>query len=220
MRHMIIITTFVAAGAATALGGYWVGRVRPVCVPGQTSSTEGVNDNAVEPIALTEKLLETIALLDRRLAALEAKQLGAKPSDPPASDSPDPQRLAERLDPAAIMARQLESTAAIEEALRTQPRDAAWASATEGELRNAVDTAAREGAQFSLKTLRCLTSICEMVISASGPDQLGHTSFQLDPHISGMSGFEVSAPEAAADGSATVTYRLFRKGYARPDDQS
>ena len=33
-----------------------------------------------------------------------------------------------------------------------------------------------------------------------------------------MGSFDIALPETAADGSATLTYRLFRNGYPRPDE--
>jgi hypothetical protein len=81
-----------------------------------------------------------------------------------------------------------------------------------------VDAAGQEGAQFTLKSVRCLTSLCEMVLSASDAEQFSHASLQLDPRITGMSRLVMALPETAADGSATVTYRMFREGYPRPDE--
>jgi hypothetical protein len=115
--------------------------------------------------------------------------------------------------------RELERAAAVDAALKTQQRDQVWAPATEGQLQTAVDAALKEsGAQYTIKTLRCLTSICEMVLSASSPDQLQDTDLSLGSHIVGMNSVDISPPETAADGSATVSYRLFRQGYPRPDE--
>jgi hypothetical protein len=51
----------------------------------------------------------------------------------------------EQFDPAAMKERQLERTAAVEEALRTQSRDTIWAPVAKGQLRTAVDGATKEG---------------------------------------------------------------------------
>ena len=114
--------------------------------------------------------------------------------------------------------KQLAKAAAIEAALKRNRKDGTWASATESQLLTAIDAAVKEGATFSVKTLRCLTSVCEVVLSASNPDQLRHAELRLAPRITDMSSFEIAAPEIAADGNATVTYRMFRKGYPRPDE--
>jgi len=151
--------------------------------------------------------------------ALQLAQANAKSAEPRAPDSP-PNAAAARLRPdfTTMKEVQLERAAAIEATLKTEPRDRAWASTTESQLRTAVDTAIKEGAQYSVRTLRCLTSVCEMVLSASSPEELRYTSFQLGPRIAGMSSYDVAQPETAADGTATVTYRLFRMGYQRPDE--
>ena len=57
----------------------------------------------------------------------------------------------------------------------------------------------------------------EMVLSASSPDELRHTTNNLSHRITGMSSFDFAPTETAADGTATVTCRLFRKGYPRPE---
>jgi hypothetical protein len=113
----------------------------------------------------------------------------------------------------------LERIAVIDAAFKTQARDNVWSSATESQLQTAVDSAVKEaGAKFSIKNMRCLTSICEMVLSASSPDQLQNTDLALGPRITGMGSLDIAPAETAADGTATVTYRLFREGYPRPDE--
>jgi hypothetical protein len=57
-----------------------------------------------------------------------------------------------------------------------------------------------------------------MVLSASSTEQLSGTALHLMHRITEMGSVDIAPPVTAADGSATVTYRLFRKGYPRPDD--
>jgi len=216
MRPLTVIATSVAVASAAAMGGYWLGHALPSHPLGQRSSTAILEE--VESPEDNTKLAEAIKQLDRRVAALELRQLYAMPGERQAPDKAPHAGQAEHLDLAAMREQQLERAAALEATLHKQQRDSAWAPVTETQLRTAVDGAGKEGAEFSVKTLKCLTSICEMVLSAPSPDQLRHTSFQLDPRIIGMSGFAVSPPEIAADGSATVTYHLFREGYPRPDE--
>lgn len=141
--------------------------------------------------------------------------MDAKGTEPQATAAP-PGAGAEPFDPSEMKEKELARAAAIEATLRTQPRDRAWASATEGQRQTAVDALVKEGAAFSVKTLRCLTSVCEVVLSPSNPDQLRHAELRLAPRITDMSSFDIAAPETAADGNVTVTYRMFRKGYPRP----
>jgi hypothetical protein len=56
-----------------------------------------------------------------------------------------------------------------------------------------------------------------MVLWASSADKLNASTYQLAQGIGGMASFDIGPAEVAADGSATVTYRLFRQGYPRPD---
>lgn len=213
----MVIVASLATATAAALGGYWRGQARSPRALVQPDPTAPSTNEAARS-GEDEEVVEALQRLDRRVAALELRQLlvnqpeARAPAGAPGENEPKP------LDSAAVAARQRAGAAAIEEALRTEARDAAWASAAEGQLRSAVDAASKEGAPFSLKSLRCLTSVCEMVLSASDPEQFNLASLQLDPRISGMSSFAVAPPETAADGSATLTYRLFREGYPRPDE--
>ncbi len=215
MRKLIIIVTSAAAASVVALGGYRLGQSHGSHSTDEPSSI--ASSNTVEPSDENSRLAAAIGQLERRLAALELRQLNARSAEPQA---PEAHRGANAGPPdlAALRQTELARVAAIEAALKMEPRDRAWAPAAESQLRTAVDTAINEGAHISVKTLRCLTSICEMVLSASSPDELGHTNFELDSRISGMSSFDVAPPQTAADGSATVTYRLFRNGYPRPDE--
>jgi hypothetical protein len=218
MKKPTVIVTSLAAASAVALGGYWRGRAstsRALVQPGFTAPNTSA---AAGPAEGDERLVEAIRQLDRRVAALELKQLLAKEPEPRAPAGALGENEPKSLDTAAVMERQLARAAAVEEALRTEPRDGAWAPATEAQLRTAVDAAGQEGAQFTLKSVRCLTSLCEMVLSASDAEQFSHASLQLDPRITGMSRLVMALPETAADGSATVTYRMFREGYPRPDE--
>lgn len=103
-------------------------------------------------------------------------------------------------------------------ALKTEPKDRVWASSTENQVRLAVDTAVKEGAKFSVKTLNCMTSLCEMVLSAASAEDLQYISHQLPSHVTGMGSLDLAPPEIGVDGTATVTCRLFRQGYSRPDE--
>lgn len=216
VRQFTVIVTSIAVTSAIAYGGYYLGQGHASRAGHEPNST--VSPSASQPFDDNERLVQAIERLDRRLAAVEIRQAYTKSteSQSPASSpggSPPP------LDLAAAKERELKNAAAIEAALRTQPRDMGWASTTEGQLQTAVNAAVNEeGAKFSVKSLKCLTSICEMVLSASSPDQLRHVNFQLVPRISGMGSIDLAQPETAADGSATVTCRMFREGYPRPAD--
>jgi hypothetical protein len=215
MRPLTVVVTFLAAASAIGLGGYWLGQAGAPRALDQPRSA--ARTNISEPIDGNAELAEAIRQLDRRLAALELRELYAKPAEAQAHEGP-PRASAVPLAPAEMTERELQKAAAIEAALKTEPRDSAWASVTERQLQTAVNAAVQEGAQYSVKTLSCLTSICEMVLSASSPDKLNNTTLQLARSIDGMSSFDIVPPKTAADGSATLTYRLFRKSYPRPDE--
>jgi hypothetical protein len=164
------------------------------------------------------KLAEAIERLDRRLAALEVRQMYAKAAEAQAPRA-QPGAGSAPLDPGAMKEKERERAAAIDATWRTEPRDSVWAAAAESQIKTAVDDAVKEGgAQFAVKALKCLTSICEVVLSAASPEQLRGTSLQLARRIGEMSRFDVGPPETAADGSAVLTYRMFRSGYPRPDE--
>jgi len=215
MRPLIVGGIFAIAACISVLGGYWVGRA------GGLRALDQVHSNATmklsELLDGNAELAVAIRQLDRRLAALEVGQLRAKQAETKPDDAP-PSASAVPLGLAAIKEKELEKAAAIEASLRTEPRDSAWAPAAESQLQAAADAAVQQGAQYSVETLRCLTSICELVLSASSADKLGNTSLLLMQGMSGMSSIDIAPPESTADGTATSTYRLFRQGYPRSDE--
>ncbi|HEY8944166.1 MAG TPA: hypothetical protein VIM73_07885, partial [Polyangiaceae bacterium] len=114
--------------------------------------------------------------------------------------------------------RRLDREAAIAAALETEPRDKSWASPTESSLRAAVESAVHDGAKFSVATLNCQTSVCEMVLTASDSEELKYVARQLAPKVVGMHSLDVLPPAPTPDGRASVTCRFFRQGYPRPDE--
>jgi len=163
---MTVVVASVVAASGLALGGYWLGHGRASRALGQSHSADSV-DKSVQDEG-SGNLAGTVDHLERRLAALELRQAFAKPPEPAGAASPPHAGESERFDPAKVEERRLERVAAIEAALRTEARDRAWAPSTEGQLQVAVDTAIKAGAKFSIRTLKCFTSICDMVLSASG----------------------------------------------------
>ena len=215
MRPLTVFVTFLGSASAIGLCGYWLGQTGASRALDQSRSAASANIS--ESLDGNAELAEAIRQLDRRLAALELRQLSAKPAEEKALDVP-PCASVVPLDPAAMLEKELDKATAIEATLRKEPRDSAWASATESQLQSVVSVAVQEGAQYSVKTVRCLRRVCEMVLSASSPDKLSSTALQLAQRIGGMSSFDIAPPETAADGSATLTYRLFRQAYPRPDE--
>jgi hypothetical protein len=213
MRSLIVVGAILTTAVAGGFGGYWLGQTRVSQSVGQTTSP--VPGGIGEAFEGNAQLTEAIRGIEHRLAALEVRQLyanTAKAEDVPSRAAEPP------LDLAAIRERESAKAGAIEAALRTEPRDSAWASAAEHQVQGVVNAASQQGAQYTLRTLKCLTSLCEMVLAASSPDKLGTTALQLPQGIGGMSSLDIAPIEIAADGSATVTYRLFREGYPRPDE--
>jgi hypothetical protein len=217
MRPLTVIVTSLAGASVVALGAYWVGQAHAPRISGQPGSAASAGSG--ESSDDNDRQAEAMGQLNRRLAALELKQVQANPAE---SEAPKPQSSAgmpQPMDIAAMKKKELDRIAVIDAAFKTQARDNVWSSATESQLQIAVDSAVKEaGANFSIKNMRCLTSICEMVLSASSPDQLQNTDLALGPRITGMGSLDIAPAETAADGTATVTYRLFREGYPRPDE--
>jgi hypothetical protein len=219
MRPTAIAASLVGI-SAVAVGAYWMGQARSSRALEPAPTAGAIPVEAAEGNA---KLAEALERLDRRVAAQELRQAFAKPAEPQPAGAPpsaagapsDPTAM----DPATVKEREARRVAAIDAALKTQPRNPAWASATETGLQNTVDAAVKEGAQFSIRGVRCFTSICEMVLGASSPDQLRDTALHLGHRLGEMGSVDIAPIETAADGSATVTYRLFRKGYPRPDKE-
>jgi hypothetical protein len=207
---------FVAAMAVVAAGAYLLGRGQSSAMPQQRVSTErhqtGLPGNAVA------KPDEATLKLERRLAAIEAKQALTGAVAPPPPVEPQQEPPPGPVDPAEIEQRRAERMTAIEAALQTEHRDVAWAATTESQVHTAVDAAAKEGARFSIRALKCLTSLCEMVLSASSTEDFGHVTQELGNRIVGMGSVDLEPPQKEPDGSATITCRLFRAGYPRPDE--
>jgi len=216
VKQATVIVSSVVAASALAIGGYWLGHARgtrggeraaaasPAPEP-QTRADEG-NANAAG----------TVDRLERRLAALETREVLAKAAQ--AAASPPAPAQPERFDPAKEEERRLERAAAIEAAVKTEPRDKDWASPTETQLQAAVSAAIAGGAKFSIRTLRCATTVCDMVLTASSAEDLGHIAEELGNRITGMNSMDMSPPSSGPDGRTTVTCRLFRQGYPRPDE--
>jgi hypothetical protein len=219
VRRLLLGAVGLVAGAAITFGVLWPGRAR---APGSATDTEArAADDPVSSRVDQASLIASIARLEKRLAMLELAQAttaaarGSGRADPEGKPTTQP-------DPAALMGlawdNETETAAEIDHRLRTEPRDRAWAPTAEGELKDAVRAAVDQGAQFSIRTLGCLTSLCELVLSAATSDHLHNAALQLGHRINGMSSFRVGRPESDADGSAVVTYRLFRQGYPAPGE--
>ncbi len=216
MKKTAFIITSLLAASAIGIGAYKLGQARPPRPSGEAISAASTVDT--EGPDRDTDLAQAVRQLDRRLAALEVRQLHAQASTPQATSVPAAAKT-EPFDPAASREREQKRASAIEAALNSEPRDGVWAPASEGQIRGAVDAAISEGkAQFSIKALRCLTTVCELVLSASSPEQLRGSPLELVRRIGAMGSFDIGTPERAADGSATVTYRMFRSGHPRPDE--
>jgi len=215
MIRVVVVAMSVATVSVIAVCAYRVGRGNN----GRAAVERRSGSNVDPPPSAddTARLNEAVSRVDRRLAALEYKQNFAKPAEAqvaiPTSPAAGPQ-----VDIASEKEKAAQRAAAVEAALKAEQRDSAWASATEHQLHGAVDTAIKDGAEFSARSVKCLTTICEMVLTASSPDRLQHTGLQLMRYIQGMGSFDFGLPATAPDGTATVTYRLFRAGYPRPDE--
>lgn len=212
----VTVVLFLGASSAVVFSAYRLGMARAARVTNAVSAP--LATGAVDTGEDYTRLAQTIGRLDKRLGALELRQMYAQSAGtpPPAAAAPGTGAIAG--DPAEMREREALRVAAIEARLKSEPRDRAWASSKETQLQTAVAAATKRGAQFSVKTVKCLTSICELVLSAPSAEQFRQTAMLLAPGIDGMSSFDLSAPETAPDGTATVTCRMYRKGYARPDE--
>jgi len=219
MTKVMMAATVATVVSAVAVGGYWLGRARTL-----QPTERGRSEEPAAGLDETEhdsRLAGALGRLEGRMAALEIKQATATAptaaAPEPAAAPPAPAKN-EAPDPAAEEARHLEGEARIQAVLRAEPRDRAWASPTEGNLRATIDTVVSEGGKFAVKDVKCLTSLCEMVLSANAPDDLKYLTDQLSPKITGMGSMELLPPTVGTDGRATVTCRFFRQGYPRPDE--
>ena len=218
MKQATVVVTSVVAASALAIGGYWFGHARGARGGGERAAAESP---APEPQTRADEgnanAAGTVDRLERRLAALEVREAMAKAAQSQAA-SPAAPAQPERFDPAKEEEKRLERAAAIEAAVKTEPRDKDWASPTETQLQAAVGAAVAAGARFSIRTLRCATTVCDMVLTASSAEDLGHISEELGNRITGMNSMDMSPPSSGPDGRTIVTCRLFRQGYPRPDE--
>ncbi len=214
MKQPTIVIAVAVAGSAIAIGAYRLGhRLAPGSVD---RSAVAPTADRIEPSDETAQLAETVHKLERRIAALEFAQLSAKVAAPaataPASHSTPP------VDPEEMKQRMLDKTAAVEAALKGEARDDNWAPVAEGQIESAVAAAVKDGAKFSLQTVRCMTSLCEVVLAAASPELLGGAELQLAPQLGELGSMDVQQPVTTPNGGATVAYRMFRKGRPRPDE--
>jgi hypothetical protein len=213
-----MIVSSVLAASALAIGGYWLGHARGTRGGGERAAAESpVPEPQIRADEGNANAAGTVDRLERRLAALEAREVLAKAAQSQAA-SPAASAQPERYDPAKEEERRLERAAAIEAVVKTEPRDKDWASPTESQLQAAVSAAVAAGAKFSIRTLRCATTVCDMVLTASSAEDLGHIAEDLGNRITGMNSMDMSPPSSGPDGRTTVTCRLFRQGYPRPDE--
>jgi len=210
------ILGWVATVTVAAAGAFWLGKGQSSALPQPPGSAE--HHRAPSAPQSDTKRDEALVKLERRLAAMEARQVltgAAAPTSPVEAQQATPSGPA---DPAEVEQRRAERMTAIEAALETEQRDAAWAVATERQVHTAIDAATKEGARFSIRALKCLTSLCEMVLSASSSDDFAHVTQELGNRIVGMGSVDLEPPQTGPDGSTTITCRLFREGYPRPDE--
>lgn len=222
MTRPIVKVIAASLGLALLWVSFEVGRKRTP----QKSDAERSSNFASQASAadVNARLIETIAGLEQRLAMIEVKQSIAATTGQAAAlaDGADVPRKegAGQQDAQVVMQIQEEQEQAvestIEEKLNTEVRDRDWAFATEQEMRKAVQSAADEGSRFSIGALKCLTSICELVLTAKTAEDLQGSMHELAHRISGMAGFKLGVPESGSDGSSTVTYRFFREGFPMP----
>ncbi len=202
------------AGSAVAIGAHRLGQRRTAS--GADALPAAASPDNAAPADETAQLAETVRKLERRIAALEFAQLSAKSAAPAATAAAD--HATGPIDPAEAKQRIADKAAAVEAALKTEPRDRNWASLTEGQVQAAVDAAVKDGAKLSVQTLRCMTNVCELVLSAPSADLLAGIDVQLASQLTELGSMDIQPPVTAANGAATVAYRMFRKGRPRPDE--
>lgn len=223
MRRLTVAATALVLGSGIAVGAYRLGRGAS---PRANASTSPPSAETESDSSANAQLADSLLQVNRRLAALEMRQVVAMAGKPAESgDTRDDARKSapvsgekpEPMDVEAMKADVVQRAAAVETALKTQARDATWAPTTESQVQAAVAAAVKDGAKFSIRGVKCFTTVCEMVLSAASSDLLSGSPHLLLPRIENMGSFDIPPPQIAADGSATVTYRLFRSGYPRPD---
>ena len=107
----------------------------------------------------------------------------------------------------------------IENRLAQEPRDRAWATTAEDNLRRAVTLAAGDGGAYAIKALDCRTSLCKvaLVLPASVGPAVRMTP--LPSLVNGMAGFRFSRPKKLDNGTYETSYEFFRSGYPIPGNE-
>ncbi len=184
---------------------------------------DGSNPQGVERVPATtsqdERVIAAVARIEQRLELLEAKA-AAPPPDVHAKAAPDPE-LDQESYPTSESLRDRESqrVAEIQRRLRTEPRDRPWAATTEVEIQNVAKSASVEGKNYSLKNLSCLTSICTAEVTATGTEGPFEITHVFPLKLEGIAAVEFEQAHIATDGSYTVPFKFYRKGYPLPGQE-
>lgn len=213
MKQITVVVVSLAT-VAVAFASYWIGQDQGSLRPKlRAEASEQSNSGSHEGASLGR--------LEMRLAALERSRSSSnahEDEEAPIYEDVQNRKGEQPFDPELMMQRDMRRDQAIAEALQRETVDRAWASTAESEIKSAVDSVIKDDSvQYSVETLSCLTSICEMVLSASTADHLANSGLHLMRRITGMGSIDIKPAVVAPDGTATATLRFYREGYERPD---
>ncbi len=208
---------FAGLAVTVLVCGYLLGRTArnaPAVVNGPASSADtGVQGD-------DSRIMSAIARIEQRLELLEARPATAPvqaSATPAVSDTEPPPSVQDMHQ--EIQDRQAGIAAEIEKRLATEPRDKFWATAAEEQLRHAAKACSGDNGDNKVTALSCRTSICKIELSV--PAKAGVPSAGTLPFfVEGMAGLRRSEPVQQSDGSYTLAFDFFRKGYPMPGTES
>ena len=202
-----MVPVFALMIILTGLSAYYVGRQNVARnAQSHSQSDEYHSESHFDDSRIEQSLLK----IEQRLSALELHQVEAieKATAPAESNSTKPMPAATELtqvdDPSA------EERSEIERRLATEKRDRSWSTSAEDQIR-VVAASVAANVQYSITSMQCLTSICNVKMSVSGNAQ--HQFYSFPFSVKGMGGFHTSTPKQLPDGSYSLEYVFFRAGY-------
>ncbi len=213
MKSLLLLVGLVALLVCGYLFGR-TGRTAQAVVSGPASSAD------IGSQGDDSRIVSAIARIEQRLELLESR-----PANAPVPATAEPTALDREPPPSGqdmnqeIQDRQEAISADINKRLATEPREKSWASATEEQLRRAAKASSGDAGGSTIATLSCRTSICKIELSVPAKTGAVASTGSLPFFVEGMAGFRRSLPVQQSDGSYTVAFDFYRKGYQMPGEE-
>lgn len=207
------ILALVALVTIVGLVGYVLGN------RAQRPTQDRRSASSSEPRDLTadNDLRSAVGRLEQRLSVLEARgPASTQPTAPSEGANRSPARPTHRELIEDSIRQAAEVSEEIAGRLKTEGRDRVWSSAAEESIRGAMKSAMTDGGTFAFTNLTCVTSLCEADVSL--PSLTGPSSavYDFPFRVPNMGGFRKTHPTQNADGTYTIQYTFFRKGFPIP----